>query len=68
MQNELRPPQINIRMPEILRDTIRVLAGLNGRSMNSEIVQVLKEYAHKNSEVLTALTARTSDLPQSTQG
>ncbi|EBB7877454.1 Arc family DNA-binding protein [Salmonella enterica] len=63
MKNEVRPPQVNIRMPELLRDTIRTLASLNGRSMNSEIVQVLKEYVHKNSEVLTALTARTSDLP-----
>ncbi|EAA1523995.1 TPA: Arc family DNA-binding protein [Salmonella enterica] len=68
MQSEARPPQVNIRMPEILRDTIRRLAVLNGRSMNSEIVQVLKEYAFKNSEVSAALTAETSDLPQSTQG
>ncbi|MGG2141202.1 Arc family DNA-binding protein [Symbiopectobacterium sp. RP] len=63
MQNEVRPPQVNVRMPEILRDTIRKLACLNGRSMNSEIVQVLKEHAHKNSKVLTALTARTLNLP-----
>ncbi|PHM61175.1 hypothetical protein Xish_00297 [Xenorhabdus ishibashii] len=48
-----RPPQVNIRMPNDLRITLRMLAKIHGRSMNSEIVHALNKYASINGEALT---------------
>lgn len=58
MISSRRMPQTNIRMPGWLREDLKRLAELNGRSLNSEIVQVLKTYA--NVEAPTAGTVRAS--------
>ncbi|QGA57243.1 Arc family DNA-binding protein [Brucella sp. 2280] len=37
-------PQIKLRLPEALRDSIKAHAEANGRSMNAEIVARIEEY------------------------
>lgn len=44
-------PQFSLRMPSYLMEAVKEIAMKNGRSINSEIVQLLKEYVTKNHEV-----------------
>ncbi len=53
-----RPPQVNIRMPDSLKKSLRLLAKINNRSTNSEIVQALSEYVSRNSEAPTTGNSR----------
>lgn len=57
-------PKFNIRLPLEFRESIKVIAKSHGRSMNTEIVTALHEYIVKNSEALTALTAKASNISQ----
>ncbi|MCC8375902.1 hypothetical protein CKY10_01370 [Photorhabdus sp. HUG-39] len=61
-------PQFNIRIPIEFRDAIKNMSLKNGRSMNSEIVQALKDYIIKNSEAPTAGTVRASNLSKTEEG
>ncbi|MEJ1409105.1 MAG: Arc family DNA-binding protein [Candidatus Sedimenticola sp. (ex Thyasira tokunagai)] len=38
-----RNPQFNLRIPDELKSWVRERADFNGRSMNSEFIQILKE-------------------------
>ncbi|RLM26489.1 hypothetical protein BIY29_05360 [Brenneria alni] len=46
-------PQTNLRIPQQVKDGLKRIAARNGRSMNSEIIQVLVEHLNKNGEALT---------------
>jgi len=63
IQSSLQP-KFNIRLPLEFREAIKFLAKSHGRSMNTEIVTALQEYIVKNSEALTAPTAKASDTSQ----
>lgn len=58
MARDSRPPQVNIRMPDTLKDSLRLLAKINNRSANSEIVKALKEYVSRNSEALATCNSQ----------
>lgn len=53
-----RPPQVNIRMPDSLKKSMCLLAKINNRSTNSEIVKALSEYVSRNSEAPTTGNSR----------
>ncbi|AWK14173.1 Arc family DNA-binding protein [Candidatus Fukatsuia symbiotica] len=50
-------PQFNIRMPKEFMEAIKNIAAKHGRSMNSEITQILKDHISKNSKTPVATTA-----------
>ena len=45
-------PKFTLRIPEELLDKVKQLAAANGRSVNKEIEQLLKEYVTKNADKL----------------
>ncbi|WP_081461604.1 Arc family DNA-binding protein [Photorhabdus asymbiotica] len=53
MSNIGRPPQVNIRMPNEVRESLKCIANTQDRSMNYVIVKALKEYIARNSEAPT---------------
>ncbi|OTA15416.1 hypothetical protein Xbed_03592 [Xenorhabdus beddingii] len=53
MSNIGRPPQVNIRMPSEVRESLKNIASIQDRSMNYVIVKALKEYIDRNSEAPT---------------
>lgn len=55
-----RPPQINARVDEGLRESMRLLAGYTDRSMNYLFALAVKEFLSRNSEALTEATAKAS--------
>lgn len=62
-------PQFNLRMPQDLMLSMKELAEINGRSMNSELVQIVKEYVAKNNETpKCSNTDGVSNLSTSKQG
>lgn len=38
-------PQINLRIPEDLKEKVQKLADKNNRSMNAEIIHILEQYS-----------------------
>lgn len=45
-------PKFTLRIPEELLAKVKQLAAENGRSVNKEIEQLLKEYVKKNADKL----------------
>lgn len=43
-------PQMNLRIPQQVKDGLKRVAARNRRSMNSEVIQVLIEHLNKNDE------------------
>lgn len=56
-------PQINLRIPEELKEKIQELADKHGRSMNAEIIHILKSHINdfKNSPSITVRTIKQDD-------
>ena len=50
MKKTNRNPQVNIRMPDDLKISLKEIAEKNDRSMNYVIVQALNEFVTKCSE------------------
>lgn len=42
--------KFTLRIPKEILDKVRVLAEMNGRSLNKEIEMILKDYIKKNSK------------------
>ncbi|MDC9591326.1 Arc family DNA-binding protein [Xenorhabdus sp. XENO-10] len=57
-----RLPQVNIRMPNDMRNSLKYIANVQDRSVNYVIVKALEEYISKNGETPTAGTVRASKL------
>lgn len=57
-----RPPQINVRVPTELKEQIHKAAELNGRSVNSEIVNRLEQSLILHSEPERLITAQQAKL------
>lgn len=60
--------KINIRLPEGYRDNLKLMAKENGRSLNSELVFIIKKYLVQYGKTPTAATVRVLSLPASAQG
>ncbi|WP_164880267.1 CopG family ribbon-helix-helix protein [Klebsiella michiganensis] len=55
MKKTNRNPQVNIRMPDDLKKSLKEIAEEKDRSLNYVIVQALKEFATKCSEAPVVL-------------
>lgn len=68
-----RDPQLNIRLPQELKDRLAILAGSNKRSVNAEAVAAIemalkmstKVIKHENGDTEVFLTATESHLLES---
>ncbi|CNL11393.1 Arc family DNA-binding protein [Yersinia vastinensis] len=45
-------PQFNLRLPNELKEKVKQQAKMNGRSLNSEIVQIVQDAVNQPSKVL----------------
>lgn len=50
MSTSTRNPQVNIRLPIVLREALKVIAQDNDRSVNYVVVEALKEFVAKKTK------------------
>ena len=50
MQNARNMPQMNVRLPEGLKELIKARADANHRSLNSEAVYIFEQYIKQEKE------------------
>jgi hypothetical protein len=51
-ERRYKHPQVNLRMPEELKDKVSTLAARNGRSANAEMVAAIEFWISANQEIL----------------
>lgn len=56
--------KFNLRFPDGMRDAIAERAKANGRSMNSEIVQILQDALDADEQIAVARKNSGNDLPE----
>lgn len=65
-ERKYKHPQVNLRMPNELKDKIAVLAEINGRSANQEMVAAIEAWVNKHDNIedlsLVSLAERLSIL------
>ncbi|MBF0035820.1 Arc family DNA-binding protein [Citrobacter freundii] len=60
--------KVNIRLPDGYRENLKSMAKENGRSLNSELVFIIKNYLLHCEKTPTAATIGVSKLSTSKQG
>lgn len=50
-ERRYRHPQVNLRLPEELKEKVMLLASANGRSANAEMVQAIEFWVSANQEM-----------------
>ncbi|MEY1274371.1 Arc family DNA-binding protein [Proteus mirabilis] len=65
-ERKYKHPQVNLRMPNELKDKIATLAEMNGRSANQEMVAAIEAWVNKHDNIedlsLVSLAERLSIL------
>lgn len=65
-ERKYKHPQVNLRMPNELKDKIATLAEMNGRSANQEMVAAIEAWVNKHDNIedlsLVSLAERLSLL------